>query len=104
MVGVSKVSLYAKINGLEPKLSQALVRYSSQQLSAVVTEFNQVSKIVLPEYKVRIIDGKHIGGTEHRLKVLRSETAGASPGQAIAVLDPQREMVVNVFPEEDAHA
>ena len=27
VVGVSKVSLYAKINGLEPKLSQALVRY-----------------------------------------------------------------------------
>jgi hypothetical protein len=31
VVGVSKVALYAKINGLEPRLSQALVRYSSEQ-------------------------------------------------------------------------
>jgi Transposase DDE domain len=104
VVGVSKVSLYAKINGLEPKLSQALVRYSGEQLSAVVTEFTQAIKIVLPKYEVRIIDGNHFGGTEHRLKVLRPEVAGALPGQAIAVLDPQREMVVDVFPEEDAHA
>ena len=104
VVGVSKVSLYAKINGLEPKLSQAVVRYSSAQLSSVVAEFTQASQIILPGYEVRIIDGNHIGGTEHRLKVLRPETAGALPGQAIAVLDPQREMVVDVFPEEDAHA
>jgi Transposase DDE domain len=104
VVGVSKVSLYAKINGLEPKLSQALVRYSSEQLSSVVAEFTQASKIVLPGYEVRIIDGNHIGGTEHRLKVLRAEAAGALPGQAIAVLDPQWEMVVDVFPAEDAHA
>lgn len=50
------------------------------------------------------MDGNHIGGTEHRLKVLREESAGALPGQAIAVLDPQRELVVDVFPLEDAHA
>ena len=43
VVGVSKVSLYAKINGLEPKLSQALVRYSSEQLADVVAEFAQAS-------------------------------------------------------------
>ncbi len=104
VVGVSKVSLYAKINGLEPNLSQALVRYSGEQLSSVVTEFTQAIKVVLPGSEVRIIDGNHIGGTEHRLKVLRPEVAGALPGQAIAVLDPQREMVVDVFPEEDAHA
>jgi hypothetical protein len=41
---------------------------------------------------------------EHRLKVVRAQASGALPGQAIAVLDPQREMVVDVFPEEDAHA
>jgi hypothetical protein len=102
VVGVSKVSLYAKINGLEPKLSQALVRYSSEQLSSVVAEFTQASKIILPGYEVRIIDGNHFAGTEHRLKVLRTEAAGALPGQAIAVLDPQRELVVDVFPEEAA--
>jgi Transposase DDE domain len=104
VIGVSKVALYAKLNGLEPKLSQALVRYSSEQLSAVNAEFPAAYQALLPGYEIRIIDGNHIAGTEHRLKVLRDEPAGALPGQAIAVLDPQRELVVDVFPEEDGHA
>ena len=33
VVGVSKVALYDKINGLEPRVAQALVRYSSEQVS-----------------------------------------------------------------------
>jgi IS4 transposase len=104
VVGVSKVALYAKINGLEPKLSQALVRYSSEQLLAIHTEFPASMTTILPGYEVRIIDGNHIGATEHRLQVLRSEAAGALPGQTLTVLDPQRSLVVDVFPCEDGHA
>ena len=104
VVGVSKVALYDKINGLEPKVAQALVRYSSEQVSEIKREFRQGNQSILAGYEVRIVDGNHIGGTEHRLKVLREESAGALPGQAIAVLDPQRELVVDVFPLEDAHA
>jgi Transposase DDE domain len=104
VVGVSKVSLYAKINGLEPKISQALVRYSSVQLLAIHAEFPASMTSLLPGYEVRIIDGNHIGATEHRLKVLQSEAAGALPGQTLTVLDPQRSLVVDVFPCEDGHA
>jgi Transposase DDE domain len=104
VVGVSKVALYAKINGLEPKLSQALVRYSGAQLLAIHAEFPTSMTTLLPGYEVRIIDGNHIGATEHRLKVLRSEAAGALPGQTLTVLDPQRSLVVDVFPCEDGHA
>lgn len=104
IMGVSKVALYAKINGLEPKLSQALVRYSSEQLLAIQSEFPSSRTPLLPGYDLRIIDGNHIGATEHRLKVLRSETAGALPGQTLTVLDPQRSLVVDVFPCEDGHA
>lgn len=104
VVGVSKVALYAKVNGLEPKLSQALVRYSSEQLLAVQQEFPAAVVPLLAGYEVRIIDGNHIAGTEHRLKVLRNESAGALPGQTLSVLDPQRSLVVDVFPCEDGHA
>jgi hypothetical protein len=34
------------------------------------------------------VDGKHIGGAEHRLKVLPKESAGALPEQVLAVLAP----------------
>ncbi len=104
VIGVSKVALYAKINGQETKISQALVRYSSTELLAVRAEFAEANQVILAGYEVRIVDGNHIAGTEHRLEVLRTETAAALPAQAIAVLDPQRELVVDVFPEEDAHA
>lgn len=104
VVGVSKVALYDKINRLEPRISQALVRYSSEQVSEIKTELEKGNKSILEGYEVRIVDGNHIGSTEHRLKVLREGAAGALPGQAIAVLDPQRELVLDVFPWEDAHA
>lgn len=103
-IGVSKVALYAKINGQETKVSQALVRYSSTELSAIRAEFPEANQVILAGYEVRILDGNHIGGTEHRLEVLRAESAAALPAQALAVLDPQKELVVDVFPEEDAHA
>ncbi len=104
VIGVSKVALYGKINGLEPKLSQALVRYSSEQLIAIHQEFPAAATVLLANYEVRILDGNHIAGTEHRLKVLREEAAGALPGQTLNVLDPQRSLVVDVFPCEDGHA
>ena len=104
VIGVSKVALYAKINGMEPKVVQGSVRHTSEQLLGIQLEFSGANVPILPGYEIRIIDGNHIAGTEHRLQVLRSESAGALPGQALAVLDPQRELVVDVFPEEDGHA
>jgi hypothetical protein len=104
VIGVSKVALYSKLNGLEPNLSQALVRYSSEQLGAIHQAFPAATTVLLADYEVRILDGNHIAGTEHRLKVLREEASGALPGQTLNVLDPQRSLVVDVFPCEDGHA
>jgi hypothetical protein len=47
VVGVSKVALYDKINRLEPRVAQALVRYSSEQASEIKTEFRQANKSIL---------------------------------------------------------
>lgn len=97
VIGVSKVALYAKINGMEPNVAEGLVRHTSEQLLQVQSELTAAHVPILPGYEIRIIDGNHIAGTEHRLKVLRSESAGALPGQALVVLDPDRELVVDVF-------
>lgn len=104
VIGVSKVALYAKINGMEPNVAEGLVRHTSEQLLQVQSELTAAHVPILLGYEIRIIDGNHIAGTEHRLKVLRSESAGALPGQALVVLDPDRELVVDVFLEEDGHA
>ena len=52
VVGVSKVALYAKLNGLEPAISQALVRYSCDPLSAVRSQLPVTQSSILPGYSL----------------------------------------------------
>jgi IS4 transposase len=103
-IGVSKPALYGKLNGLEPKISQALVRYSHRELAPVVSALAPAQTAPLPGYCIRIADGNHLGATEHRLKPLQATRSGPLPGQSIAVLDPAQLLVSDVFLCEDAHA
>ncbi len=104
VVGVSRPAFYAKLNGMEPQISQSLVRYSGEQLTPLLEQFPNSSSELLPGYPIRIVDGNHIGSSEHRLQVLRQTRSGALPGQVIAVLNPQQMVVVDAFPCEDGHA
>jgi hypothetical protein len=104
VVGVSRPALYGKLNGMEPGISQALVRHSVENLKPVMAQFQLEVPERLPGYPIRIADGNHLGATEHRLEVLRHHRSGALPGQLIAVLDPQQQLVLDVFPCEDGHA
>lgn len=101
---VSCRSVYNKINKVEPFVSRELVRRTAERLAAVIDELGGVRPGPLPGYEVRILDGNHLPATEHRLKELRTIAAGPLPGQALVVLDPQRMLVTDVFPCEDAHA
>lgn len=103
-IGVSKPSLYGKLNGLEPKISQALVRYSHRELAPVVSALGISEESQLAGYQLRIADGNHLGATEHRLAPLQDTRSGPLPGQSIAVLAPEQMLVRDVFPCEDAHA
>ena len=103
-IGVSKPALYGKLNGLEPPISQALLRYSHRELSPVVDALGLSEGQQLPGYRLRIADGNHLGATEHRLAPLQATRSGPLPGQSIAVLDPEQMLVSNIFLCEDAHA
>lgn len=52
---------------------------------------------------MKVIDGNHLTGTDHRLGVLREEGAAALPGVAVAVLDPDRGLIDDVVVAEDAY-
>lgn len=100
---VSRKAFYEKLNGVEPEVSAVLVRDSAQQLAPVIRQLG-LRTALLPGYNVRMLDGNHFAATEHRLEETRSETAAPLPGQALAVLDPDLRLVVDVFPCEDGHA
>lgn len=100
---VSVRSIYNKLNGTETSVCRALVHVPAVQLCAVVDALHHRPR-QLVGYRTRIIDGNHLTSTDHRLKVLRTTRSGPLPGQALAVLDPDRMLIVDLFCCEDGEA
>lgn len=101
---VSARSLYGKLQHVEPAVSRALVGQTACELTQVVKQLGGSMPELVPGYRVKVLDGNHLAGTDRRLKPLRRQRGAALPGQALAVLDPALGLVVDVFPCEDAHA
>src|SRR5207244_13574478 len=73
-IGVSIRALYDKLRRMEPGLSAALVEYNAARLMPIIRTMRATLPKLLPGYRVRILDGSHLAGTERRLKELqRSE-------------------------------
>lgn len=107
--GVSIASVYNKLNGVEPDVSAALVRHTAAVLGPLVrllaSSTSTSSSSAWPDgYAVRVVDGNHLAGSEHRIAELRHTKSAALPGQALAVLDPAARLIVDVVPCADAHA
>lgn len=103
-ITVSIRALYDKLSHVEVGTSRALVQHTARQVRELVDRTKGCRKPLLKGYRVRILDGNHLGKTDHRLGVLRGTAAGALPGQALAVLDPQRMIIDDVVCCEDGHA
>jgi hypothetical protein len=101
---VSVKSVYNKLNGTETTVCRGLVRETVMKLLPVVEALGMRRQPQLAGYRTRVIDGNHLTSTEHRLKVLRTVGSGPLPGQALAVLDADRMLIVDLFPCEDGEA
>src|SRR3954454_15295242 len=104
LLGVTRKAVYDKLDRLEPAIAAALVRHTAAALAPVITTMGGDLPAWLPGYRIKIVDGNHLASTEHRLKELRTTGAGALPGHALVVLDPQQMLVTDVVPCEDGHA
>jgi len=102
-IPVSIKALYDKLNHVESQTSRALVRHTAGQAETVIRKLKGGCRPLLPGYRVKILDGNHLQGTEHRLKELRTKGGGALPGICLAVLDPEFQTICDVIPCEDAH-
>jgi hypothetical protein len=103
-LGVTRKSVYNKINHVETSTSAALVRHSGSALGAIIDEVGGRNDPWQPGYRVKILDGNHLPGTEHRIQPLRFTRAGALPGHSLVVLDPERMLITDVVLCEDGHA
>lgn len=108
-IPVSVTSLYNKLNGVEPQVARALLRESAAALKPLLRAMDPTGRQrgpnppLLDGYRVKILDGKHFGGTQHRLEETRTINSAPLPGQAMAVLDPELSMAIDMFPCEDAY-
>jgi hypothetical protein len=103
-LGVSVTAVYDKLNLLELATSAALVRETAADAARVIDAIAVAGKEVLPGLEAFYLDGNHLASTERRLAELRTTREGPLPGQSLAVLDAQRELIVDWVPCEDGHA
>jgi len=103
-LGVSVKALYDKLQGVEPEASRALVRDTAQQMAAIVRQMGGTLPALLPGYRVLIVDGNHFPASERRLKETRTRNVAPLPGHAVAVLDPELMLAVDMLPSRDGHA
>lgn len=101
---VSVSALYEKLNLLEPGVSEALVRATAVEAAAVIDAMPAAETPSLPGLEVYYVDGNHLSSTEHRVAELRGTREGPLPGQSLAVLDAQRQLIVELVTCEDGHA
>jgi IS4 transposase len=101
---VTRQALYDKLKHTDLPVPVALVEYAGRELSACLKALPVRPRSLLAGYRLRILDGNHLAGTEHRIGELRLHRAAALPGQALVYYDPQYDLITDVFPCEDAHA
>jgi IS4 transposase len=103
-IGVTAKAVYDKLQRTEPCVSQMMVRDSGSRLCDVMGKLRVPPRELVPGYRVKIVDGNHLRRTERRLSELRTLNAAPLPGHCLVVLDPQSQLIIDVFPCEDAHA
>jgi IS4 transposase len=103
-ITVSDQSVYNKLDGMELRVSAALVRDSAGRIAPVIDELQARQPSWLPGYRVRILDGNHLSATERRLVELRDAWDSPLPGKVLAVLDQQTGLATDVFLTPDGHA
>ena len=100
---VSVTSVYNKLNGLDPAVSQALVQETAASLAEIHAAFPKPSKPSVAGLRLRTLDGNFLAGTDHRLDCLRNSGAAALPGMSLVVRDAQSGLLTHLIPCEDAY-
>jgi len=103
-IPVTRQAVYDKLKHLELPTAAGLVAYAGRELGACLQQMPSPPSSLLPGYRVRVLDGNHVAGTEHHVKELRRYRAAALPGHALVFYDLQWGMVTDVIPCEDAYA
>ena len=62
---VSLAAIYDKLNGLEPQVTDAMVRHTADRLSEFIVAMKGGLPPLMPDYQVRILDSNHLAVVRH---------------------------------------
>ena len=104
IITASAAALYGKLGRLPPAVSEAVVRYSAGRCSQLLDLTPRVQAEPLAGYRLRILDGNVLAGTDHRLTPLRRWLNACLPGKSLVVYEPGVGLVTDVVLCEDAYS
>src|SRR5882724_6283821 len=96
-------ALYAKYGRINPKYTTAVIRESGRRMSELLRAAGVKEPFGWEGYRVIVLDGTDLGGTEHRLKVLRAIKAAGLPGRFVAAYEWATGVVIDAAASEDAY-
>jgi Transposase DDE domain len=102
-IPVSVVSVYEKLQRVEPAVCEALVARTADRAQGVITKLEAERPEPIAGYRLRIGDGNVLGRSERRLSVLRGTNVAALPGQSVVLFDYATGLISRTLPCEDAH-
>ncbi|MFO0954896.1 MAG: IS4 family transposase [Isosphaeraceae bacterium] len=102
-ITATATALYAKYGRIDPRYTTAVVRESGRRMSQLLRAAGVEEPFGWEGYRVVVLDGTDLGGTEHRLKVLRGIKAAGLPGRFVAAYEWATAVVVDAAASEDAY-
>jgi Transposase DDE domain len=96
-------ALYAKYGRIDPRFTTAVVRESGRRMSGLLRAAGVKEPLGWEGYRIILLDGTDMGGTEHRLKTLRRIKAAGLPGRFVAAYELATGVVVDAAASEDAY-
>lgn len=103
-LGATLTALYDKLAGLELSVLTGLLDYNAERCQALLEQLAIERQPLLAGVSgVRILDGNVLQGRQHRLKETRNSSAAPLPGKSLAVLDPERQLILQWLPCADGH-
>ena len=103
IIGTSFQAVYGKLGRFNPAVSEALVRHSAQRCGQPLALLPQARAEPLSGYRMRVLDGNVLAGTDHRLKPLRAWLNACLPGKSLVVYEPGLGLVTDLVLCEDAY-
>ena len=102
-IKTSYQALYGKLGRLQPAVSEAVVRYSAQRCGQLLDLNPPARDEILPGYRMRVLDGNVLTGTDHRLTPLRQWLNACLPGKSLVMYEPGLGLITDLVLCEDAY-